>query len=79
MTSVKETTKKEDRNNFVIPFLCWLWRFIPRLFITPKHILIKKGKRGMIYDAAHQHTRESIPVNMVTENASFTELHYEFG
>ena len=33
----------------------------------------------MSYDAAHQHTRESIPVNMMTENASFTELHCDFG
>ena len=79
MTSVKETMNKEDRNKFVIPLSCWSWRFIPHLFITPKHILLKNGKKRMIYDAAHQHTRESIPVNMMTENASFTELHCDFG
>jgi hypothetical protein len=79
MKSVKETMNKEDRNKFVIPLSCWSWRFIPHLFITPHHILIKKDKKRMIYDAAHQHKSDSIPVNMMTENASFTELHCEFG
>jgi hypothetical protein len=79
MKSVKETLNKEDRNKFVIFLSCWSWRFIPHLFITPHHILIKKDKKRMIYDAAHQHKSDSSPVNMMIENASFTELHCEFG
>ena len=33
----------------------------------------------MIYDAGLQHKRNSIPINMMTENASSTELHCKFG
>ena len=33
----------------------------------------------MIYDAAFQHTADSIPINMMTEDASKTELYCNFG
>ena len=46
MTSVKETMDKEDRNKCVIPLSCWLWRFIPHLFITPEHILLMIDKNA---------------------------------
>ena len=70
---------KEEKNKFVIPLSGWSWRFIPHLFLTPQHILIKKGKERMIYDAAYQHTRDSVFINMMTEDASVNELHCDFG
>ena len=33
----------------------------------------------MIYDAAYQHTRDSVSINMMTEDASVNELHCDFG
>ena len=58
----------------------WSWRFIPHLFITPQHLLIKPGKKDcMIYDAAFRHTFDSIPINMMTEDASTAELRCLFG
>ena len=71
---------KEKRNTFVIPLSSWVWHFIPNLFATPNHVLQKLGKPDrMIFDAAYQHTADSIPINMMTEDASITELHCNFG
>ena len=45
------------------------------IFVTPQHILTKKVKKRMIYTAAFQHTHDSVSVNVMTGEASFTELH----
>ena len=76
----KKTMNKEERNKFVIPLSSWAWRFIPNLFATPNLVLQKLGKPDrMIFDEAYQHTAGSIPINMMTEDASTTELHCNFG
>ena len=71
---------KEDRNKFVVPLSSWMWRFIPHIFVTPQHLLQKAGKKDrMIYDASYQVTRDSVSVNMMTEDASQTEMKCDFG
>ena len=79
MALVRKTRNKEEKNKFVIPLSGWSWQFIPHLFLTPQHILIKKGKERMIYDAAYQYTRDSVSINMMTEDASVNKLHCDFG
>ena len=77
---VLKTMNKEERNNFVIPLSSWLWRFVPHLFITPNHYLVLPGKKPrLIFDAKFQHTAESISINMMTADASKTELACDFG
>ena len=79
LSSVMNTTNKEDRNKFAVTLSSWSWGFIPHLFITPQHILQKPGKKDrMIYDAAFQHTADLISINMMTEDASKTELRCNF-
>ncbi len=71
---------KEERNSFVIPLSMWAWRFTPNLFATPNHLLQKLDRKDrLIFDAAFQHDAESISLNMMTEDASQTELHCNFG
>ena len=80
LPSVKKTMNKDDKNKFVISIPSWLWRFIPHLFATPQHLHQKPGKKDrMIFDAKYMHTPDSISVNMMTEDASQTELHCDFG
>ena len=80
LPQVMKTMNKEDRNKFVIALSSWSWRYIPHLFITPQHILEKPGKKDrQIFDAAFMHDADSIPINMMTEDANVTELHCEFG
>ena len=66
---MKKTVNKEDRNKFVVPLSSWMWRFIPHIFVTDR----------MICDASFQVTRDSVSVNMMTEDASETEMRYDFG
>ena len=80
LDKVKKTVNKEDRNKFVVPLSSWMWRFIPHIFVTPQHLLQKAGKKDrMIYDASYQITKDSISVNMMTEDASKTEMRCDFG
>ena len=68
------TMNKEERNNFVIPLPSWLFRYIPDLMYTPKHILIKNEKARQIYNSALRHNEDSISINMLTSSAADTEL-----
>ena len=44
---------KEDKNQYLIPILNWLARFIPNLHITPQGLLIKKGKNDrLVWDGS---------------------------
>ena len=80
LAQVMKTMNKEHRNKFVIAIPSWTWRFIPHLFITPQHNHERKGhKDRLIYDAAYMHDADSIPINMMTEDASRTELRCDFG
>jgi hypothetical protein len=80
LEKVMKTMNKEEHNKFVIPLPGWTWCFIPHLLITPQHLLQKPGKKDrMIYGATFQHTPNSIPINMMTEDASKSELPCDFG
>jgi hypothetical protein len=80
LPKVKKTMNKENKNKFTAPLSGWSWRFIPHLFFTPIHLLQKPGKKDrIIYDAAFRHTADSIPINMMTEDASTAELRCLFG
>ena len=80
LDQVMHTMNKEERNNFVIPLPGWLWRFIPRIFYTPQHILESENKKDrQIFDATYRHDADSIPINMMTSTADGTELNCEFG
>ena len=75
-----KTTNKEDRNKFVVTLSTWSSRFIAHLFITPQHLLQKPSKKYcMIYDPDFQHTVDLISINMMTDDASKTELRCNFG
>ena len=43
LSAVMKTMNKEERNNFVIPLPSRLARFVPHLFFTPQHNLVKAG------------------------------------
>ena len=71
---------KEDRNNFIIPLPHWIARFTPHLFFTPQHILEKAGNKDcQIFDASHQYTPGSTPINMMMSTPSGLEEPCLFG
>ena len=71
---------KEERNNFVAPLSCWLFRYIPHLMIISQHHHEVTGKKGrQISNAKFRHTMDSILVNMMTLCAKDTELNCAFG
>ena len=79
LPQVMKTMNKEDRNKFVIALSSWSWRYIAHLFITPKHILEKPSKKDrQLFDAAFMHDANSIPINMMTEDARITKLRCKF-
>ena len=80
LEKVLHTMNKEDKNNFVIPMPSWLARFVPHLFFTPQHNLVKSGKKDrLIFNAAERPTIDAISVNMMTSTAEGTELDCKFG
>ena len=80
LAKVMKTMNKEDKNNFVIPLPSWLARFIPHLFFTPQHNLVKQGKKDrLIFNAAERPTMNAVPVNMMTTTKNGTELACLFG
>ena len=80
LDQVMKTMNKEHRNKFVIALPSWTWRFVPHLFITPQHNHVVEGKKDrLIYDAAFQHDVASVPINMMTEDASEVQLPCKFG
>ena len=80
LDQVMKTMNKEHRNKFAVALPSWTWRFVPHLFITPQHNHVVEGKEDrLIYDAAFQHDAASVPINMMTEDASDVELPCNFG
>lgn len=79
LPAVMKTMNKEERNKFVIPLPMWMWRFIPHLHFTPHHYLLKNDKARMIFDAKYRHDAMAIAINMMTSDASETELECQFG
>ncbi len=62
-----ETMNKEDRHNFVIQLPHWHMKFIPKVFITPQHILKHPGKKdNPIFDVSQHYTWDSVPINRMT-------------
>ena len=80
LDQVLTAMNKEHKHKFVAALPSWMWRFIPHLFITPQHNHVAEGKKDrLIYDAAFQHDAESVPINMMTEDAAEVELPCKFG
>ena len=80
LKKVMNTMNKEERNNFVIPLPSWLARYVPHLFFTPQHNLVKPGKKDrLIFNAAERPTMDAVPVNKMTSTKHGTELDCLFG
>jgi hypothetical protein len=80
LPSVMKTMNKEEKNNFVIPLPSWISKFVPHLFFTPQHNLVKPGKKDrLIFNAAERPTMDAVPVNMMTTTKQGTELACLFG
>ncbi len=53
LNAVMKTMNKEERNNFVIPLPSWVAWFMPHIFLTPQHNLVKEGRKDqLIFNAA---------------------------
>ena len=71
---------KEHRNRLNSPLPCYMARFIPHLFLTPQHGLMKPDKAmRLIFDAAKRFTAHSTPINMMTSTRFGTELDCLYG
>ena len=70
----------EARNHYVIPLPSWVWRFVPHLFVSPMHILVKPGKKARsIHDLSFRMDADAIPINMMTSTPQGTEFPCRFG
>ena len=70
LNAVMEVLAKEHRNRFNMPLPCYVARFVPHLFLTPEHALIKTDKAmRLIFDAAKRFTPDSTPINMMTSTS----------
>lgn len=77
---VRKTMNKMDKHNFVIPLMSYMARFIPNIFFTPHHLLLKPGKDPrMICDASRRFTPTSVPINRMTSTHLSVELNCEYG
>lgn len=77
---IDKLMNKEEKNCFVMIFPQWIARFLPDIFFTPQHLMIKNGKKRLIYDGSRRFTPTSIPINMMTSTKTHgRELACIFG
>ena len=77
---IQKSMNKLERNRYVIPFLSYIARFVPNLFLTPIHILQKADKDPrVIYDASRRFTALSRPINRMTSTHLGVELDCDYG
>ncbi len=80
LDAVMKTMNKEEHNNFIIPLPAWIARFMPHIFLTPQHNLVKNRKKDqLIFNTAERPTMDTIPVNLMTSTNQGTELNCTFG
>eukprot|EP00957_Ditylum_brightwellii_P010895 825580-Ditylum_brightwellii.AAC.1 len=64
---VRKVMNKEDRNYYLIPFPCWMPRFIPHIHVTPQGLIIKPEKNDrLVFDGSIKLKWDSKPVNSMT-------------
>eukprot|EP00957_Ditylum_brightwellii_P199529 15209706-Ditylum_brightwellii.AAC.1 len=67
MDKVRKVMNKEDRNCYLIPFICWMTRFIPHIHVTPQGLIMKPGKNDrLVFDGSIKLKWDSKPVNSMT-------------
>ncbi len=80
INNIMRTMKKDKHNNFVIPLPAWVSHFVPHIFLTPQHNLVKEGKKyRTIFNAAEWPTVDAIPINFMTSTKEGTEMDCAFG
>eukprot|EP00957_Ditylum_brightwellii_P069616 5287842-Ditylum_brightwellii.AAC.1 len=58
---------KEDWNCYLVPFPCWMVRFIPHIHVTPQGLIVKPGKNDrLVFDGSIKLDWNSKPVNSMT-------------
>ncbi len=48
LENVMKTMNKQDCNNFIIQLPAWLLQFVPHIFLTLQHILVKERKKDQL-------------------------------
>eukprot|EP00957_Ditylum_brightwellii_P104731 7981559-Ditylum_brightwellii.AAC.1 len=67
MDKVRKVTNKEDRNCYLIPFPCWMTRFIPHIHVTPQGLKINPGGNDrLVFDDSIKLNWDLKPVNSMT-------------
>ena len=75
--TAQATMNKETRNQYVIPFPCWLARFTPNIHLTPQALVIKPGKNPrLVFDGTFFIYWYSRPVNSWTSMKNEPEIIY---
>ena len=68
---------KEDKHKYLLPFPCWLSRFIPDIHVTPQVLVVLKGKNNiLVFDAPHLIKFYSICCNMMTHPPAKPGIEY---
>eukprot|EP00957_Ditylum_brightwellii_P150972 11495813-Ditylum_brightwellii.AAC.1 len=64
MEKVRKVMNKEDRNCYLIPFPCWMTRFIPHIHVTTQGLMTKPVKNDrLVFDGPIELDWDSKPVN----------------
>eukprot|EP00957_Ditylum_brightwellii_P141525 10781238-Ditylum_brightwellii.AAC.1 len=67
MDKARKVMNKDNRNCYLIPFPCWMTRFIPHIHVTPQGLIIKSKKNDrLVFDGSIKLKCNSKPVNSMT-------------
>eukprot|EP00957_Ditylum_brightwellii_P146445 11150355-Ditylum_brightwellii.AAC.1 len=78
MEKVKRVMNKEDRTCYLIPFPCWMTRYIPHIHVTPQGLIVKPGKNDMlVFDGSIKLKWDSKPVNSMMHVKVEPEVTFE--
>ena len=72
-----KTLNKEDRNQYLLPFLNWLARFFENIHLTSQGLLSILGKNDrLIWDGSFQPECDSTCINMMLNRDNEGEVVY---
>jgi len=75
--NIEKVMNKEDKHKYLLPFPCWLARFIPNMHVTPQGLVVKPGKNDrLVFDASHLIKFYSICCNMMTTPSKEPKIEY---